>query len=174
MFQKGTNIVILGTDFLMGVSVWCAMRDWPPAALRLQASSSASFRSPSDRDRLKCPQDILAFGHALSGSSPFRLYITEKEMPKDISFFVCAIRDLTASRRFACRLPPRLPFRSPSDRSRFECPPDILTFAHALPGVYDTIKLPKKSVRIPWNQRGNFLKKGGTYCFPFTFWLSFI
>ena len=30
-------------------------------------------------------------------------------------------------------------------------------------GVYDTLKLPKKSVRIPRNRQGNFLKKGGTY-----------
>jgi len=39
--------------------------------------------------------------------------------------------------------------------------------------VYDTLKLPEKSVRIPWNQQGIFLKKGRTYCIPFTIQISF-
>ena len=53
---------------------------------------------------------------------------------KTLGFYLVDHQGFDRLRRVACRLPPRLPARSPSERSLLECSPDILADARALAG----------------------------------------
>ena len=62
---------------------------------------------------------------------------------KTLGFYLVDHQGFDRLRRVACRLPPRLPVRSPSERSLLECSPDILADARALAGSPpDYIKKP--------------------------------
>ena len=105
-----------------------------PASLCLRAFSSAVYRPPSDRSLLEYPPDILAYTRALPGSRPKKIQKTKQDGQKTVSFCLVEHRGFDRLHRFARRLLPWLPVRSPADRSLFEYPQDILTYARALSG----------------------------------------
>ena len=73
-------------------------------------------------------------------------------MLKTLDFYLVDHQGLDRLRRVACRLPPRLPARSPSERSLLECSPDILADARALAGSnrLDKKENTQKTLSVRW------------------------